>query len=148
MPNNYEYKVGTLVNSGIGHGVILQDLSGNVEYDTNEVPDENGNNRIIQHYNHRAVLTGTAVCPLGSAVPVSGSSISISGVTLPTFNADGSCADPTITISKDGTSGTTLDFLVTAASVATSNKDVAKYNITLTRYLENSIGAITTEISA
>ena len=40
--------------------------------------------------------------------------------------------------------GIAVAFLVTAANPSTSNSDVPKYTITLTRYLENAIGAITT----
>ncbi len=133
-----------MTNAGVASGLIMQELSGNIEYDTSEVKDENGNVKFVQHYNHRAVLTGTAVCPKGTAVPTVGATVGIKGVTLPAPAADGSMQDPTITIAKDGTSGTAVDFLVTAAAPSTSNSDVPKYSITLTRYLENGIGAITT----
>ena len=38
-----------------------------------------------------------------------------------------------------------VDFLVTASSISSSNSDVDKYALTLTRYLENGIGAIKTD---
>ena len=95
----------------------------------------------VQHYNHRAVINANAVAAKDTAQPSVGSTISVPGVTLPTFDATGKATNPSITLTGDGTA---VDFLVTSASLATSNTEVPKYSLTLTRYLENSIGQIKT----
>ena len=140
-----KYTVGTLTNADLTTGLILQDINANIEFDTSEVKDENGNVAYVQHYNHRAVLSCNAVAPKGTALPTVGATVSLKGITLPTVDADGSMSAPNVTLAEDGTSGTAVDFLITAASIATSNSDVPKYALTLTRYLENSIGAIKTQ---
>ena len=66
------------------------------------------------------------------------------GVTLPTPAADGSMTSPAINLEADD-SAEEVDFLVTASSISSSNSDVDKYALTLTRYLENGIGAIKTD---
>lgn len=139
-----EYKVGTLTNADLTTGLILQDITVNLECDTAEVKDENGNVAFVQHYNHRATLSCNAVAPKGTALPTVGATVSLKGITLPTIAADGSMTDAKVTLAEDGASGTEVAFLVTSASIATSNSEVPKYALTLTRYLENSIGAIKT----
>ena len=55
-----------------------------------------------------------------------------------------SMTSATITLPSDASTGTAVDFLVTGATLSSSNSDVCKYALTLTRYLENGIGAIKT----
>ena len=143
-----EYKVGTLTNADLTSGLILQDIAANIETDTSEVRDENGNVAYVQHYNHRAVLTCNAVAPKGAALPTVGATVSLKGITLPAVNPDGSMTSPNVTLAADGASGTAVDFLVTSANLSTSNQNVPTYALTLTRYLENSIGAIKTGTGA
>ena len=143
-----EYKVGTLTNADLTSGLILQDIAANIETDTSEVRDENGNVAYVQHYNRRAVLTCNAVAPKGAALPTVGATVSLKGITLPAVNPDGSMTSPNVTLAADGASGTAVDFLVTSANLSTSNQAVPTYALTLTRYLENNIGAIKTGTGA
>lgn len=136
-----DYIVGTLKAEGISASLIFQDASISLEFDTAEVKDENGNVVYVQHYNHRAVITANAVAAKNTAQPSVGSTISVPGVTLPAFDATGKASNPSINLTGDGAA---VDFLVTSASLATSNSDVPKYSLTLTRYLENAIGQIKT----
>lgn len=143
-----EYKVGTLTNADLSTGLILQDITANIEFDTSEVKDENGNVAYVQHYNHRAVLSCNAIAPKGTALPTVGATVSLKGITLPSVAADGKMTSASVTLSEDGAGGSAVEFLVTSASIATSNSDVPKYALTLTRYLENSFGAIKTSPTA
>lgn len=143
-----EYKVGTLTNADLTAGLILQDINANIEFDSSEVKDEHGNVAYVQHYNHRAVLSCNAVAPRGTALPTVGATVSLKGITLPAISPDGSMTAAEVTLAEDGASGTEVDFLVTSASIATSNSDFPKYALTLTRYLENSIGGIKTSPTA
>lgn len=138
-----DYIVGTLKAQGISSSLIFQDANISLEFDTAEVKDENGNVVYVQHYNHRAVINANAVAAKDAAQPSVGSTISVPGVTLPTFDATGKATNPSINLTTSGDAAA-VDFLVTSASLATSNSEVPKYSLTLTRYLENAIGQIKT----
>ena len=139
-----KYLVGTLKLSGTAASLIFQDASISLESDTAEVKDENGNVAFVQHYNHRATISCNAVCPKGEAQPCLGATVKVKGVTLPSPAADGSMTSPTINLEADD-SADEVEFLVTASSLSSSNSDVDKYALTLTRYLENGLGAIKTD---
>ncbi len=138
-----KYLVGTIKIDGLSTGLIFQDASIALEADTAEVKDENGNVAYVQHYNHRCTISANAVCPKGEGQPCIGATVSIKGVTLPTPAADGSMTSPTLNLDASAT-GSAVDFLVTSSTIQSSNSDVDKYSLTLTRYLENSLGAIKT----
>lgn len=142
-----DFLVGTLTGSGAGTGLIFQDCQANIEFDSAEVKDENGNVAYIQHYNHRAVISANAVAAKDAAQPSAGATIQMKGIELPTPDATGKMTNPTIKILKDADAATPIDFLVTSASLSTSNSDVCKYSLTLTRYLENGLGGIKTSNS-
>ena len=139
-----KYLVGTLKLSGTSSALIFQDASISLEADTAEVKDENGNVAYVQHYNHRCVISANAVCPKGEGQPCLGATVKVKGVTLPSPAADGSMTSPTINLEADA-SAEEVDFLVTSSSLSSSNSDVDKYALTLTRYLENALGAIKTD---
>lgn len=138
------FVVGTLKNANFSTGLIMQDVSASMECDTAETKDENGNVAYVQYYNHRAVLTCNAAAAKDAAQPTVGATVSIKGIVLPSPSADGSMTSATITLPSDASTGTAVDFLVTSATLSSSNSDVCKYALTLTRYLENGIGAIKT----
>lgn len=54
--------------------------------------DENGNRVVTQHFDHVLALRCTALIPRGSALPVPGSRITLEGISVPTFNPDGTVA--------------------------------------------------------
>ncbi len=138
-----KYLVGTIKVDGLSTGLIFQDASIALEADTAEVKDENGNVAYVQHYNHRCTISANAVCPKGEGQPCMGATVAIKGVTLPKPAADGSMTSPTLNLDADGSSAA-VDFLVTSSTLQSSNSDVDKYSLTLTRYLENDLGAIKT----
>ena len=143
-----EFKVGTLKASGLESTLIFQSVSTNIESEESKVKDEDGNTAYVQHYDHKAVLTVEAVAAKDQAQPCKGATVAIKGVVLPTVNADGSMTSSTITLLSDASNGTPVDFLVETSNLVSSNSEVCKYSLTLTRYLENGIGAIKTSSGA
>lgn len=148
-PATKKYLVGTLAVGSALSNFIITETSPTIECDTSEVQDQNGNVAFVQHYNHRAVVSCNIVVPRGYAVPVVGATVSLKGVTLPTFDATGKCSGtPTITISENPASGSEVSFLVSASNLSMSNTGVTTGSLTLTRYLENGLGAIQTATDA
>lgn len=139
-----DYKVGTLTaaNMGVSVECVVQSLNYSFQCDTAEVQDEKGNLKYIQQYNHRCEGQASTRIPLGVEVPCQGASLTVKGISLPTYTADG-VGSGGYTLDNTG-SGSGVSFLVTDASIATTNTDVATWDLTIVRYLENGVGAITT----
>jgi hypothetical protein len=148
-PTTKKFLVGTLSAGTALSNFIITETSPTIESDDSEIQDQDGNVAFVQHYNHRAVVSCNVVVPRGYPVPVKGASVTLKGVTLPTFDATGKCSgNPTITISEDPSQGSEVQFLVTASALTMSNTGVTTGSITLTRYLENGLGAIQTAEAA
>ena len=139
-----EYKVGTLTaaNMGVSVECVVQSLNYSFTCDTAETQDENGNVKYVQQYNHRAEGQASTRIPLGVEVPAQGASLTVKGISLPSYTSAG-VASGGYTLDNTG-SGVGVTFLVTDASIATTNTEVAQWDLSLVRYLENGIGAQTT----
>ena len=141
-----EYKVGTIsgANLGITVACLVQSLNWNFAYNENETPDENGNVAVYQQYNHRAEGTATARVPLGVEIPPSGASLTIKGISLPSYSAAGV---PTGGYTLETTpSGTGVSFIITDSALNTANNEVAEWSFGVRRYLENGVGTQNTTV--
>ena len=143
-----EYKVGTYTASDIGVSVscVVQSLSFGFECDTAETQDENGNVKYLQQFNHRCTAQASCRVPRGVAAPAQGQSLTVKAIDLPSYTSAG-VASGGYTL-NDVTSGSGVSFLITDASLATQNGEVATYDLSLVRYLENGIGEQVTSASA
>lgn len=142
-----DYLVGTIsaTNLGISVSCLVQSLNWNFAYDESETRDEKGNVLIYQQYNHRAEGSVTARIPYGVQIPAQGASITIKGISLPSYSAAGV---PTGGYTLDNTpSGDGVSFAITDASINTSNTEVAEWSLTVRRYLENGVGSQDTDTS-
>lgn len=136
-----DYLVGTIsaTNLGLTVSCLVQSLNWNFAYDESETRDENGNVVIYQQYNHRAEGSVTARIPYGVQIPAQGASITIKGISLPSYSAAGV---PTGGYTLDSTpSGTGVTFVISDASINTQNTEVAEWSFTVRRYLENGVGS-------
>ena len=136
-----EYKVGTISGTSMGISVacLVQSLNWNFAHDESETRDENGNVVVYQQYNHRAEGSATARVPLGVEIPPVGASLTIKGISLPSYSAAGV---PTGGYTLESTpSGTGVSFAITDASINTSNTEVAEWSFSVRRYLENGVGS-------
>ena len=136
-----EYKVGTISGADMGIQVacLVQSLNWNFAHDESETRDEKGNPVVYQQYNHRAEGACTARVPLGVEIPPSGATLTIKGISLPSYTAAGV---PTGGYTLETTpSGTGVEFVITDASISTQNTEVAEWSFSVRRYLENGIGS-------
>lgn len=142
-----DYLVGTIsaANLGISVSCLVQSLNWNFAYDESEVRDHNGNVAVYQQYNHRGEGSCTARIPYGVQIPAQGATITIKGISLPSYSAAGV---PTGGYTLDNTpSGDGVSFVITDASINTSNTEVAEWSLTVRRYLENGVGSQDTDTS-
>ena len=100
---------------------------------------------MYQQYNHRAEGTATIRVPRDYQIPAAGASVSIKGISLPTYSAQGV---PTggYTIASTPV-GDGVEFIISNPTINMQNTEVTEYSMTVKRYLENGIGSQTTDIS-
>lgn len=142
-----EYLVGTLTGNQLGISVacLVQNTGLTFACDEHEILDEKGNLAVYQQTNHRAEMQTTARVPYDVVLPPQGASLSVAGVSLPQYSVTGV---PTGGYSLvTGATSSTVDFVITDASLNTVNNDVAEYNVTLRHYLENGVGSQNTTVA-
>lgn len=143
-----EYKVGTYTATELGISVdcVVQSLNYSFACDAAETQDENGNVKYIQQYNHRAEGSLNARIPRDVAAPAQGDSITVKGISLPTYTSAGM---PSGGYTLESTpTGSGVSFLITDASLGTQNTEVSTYDLSIVRYLENGIGSqVTSAVS-
>lgn len=136
-----DYLVGTLSGTQLGFNVacLVQNAGLTFACDESETKDEHGNTAVYQQFNHRAEMATTARVPYNITLPPQGSTLSISGVTLPSYTSAGVPSGGYSLVT--GATSSTVDFVITDASLNTVNGEVAEYSVTLRHYLENNIGS-------
>jgi hypothetical protein len=142
-----EYLVGTYKASDFGIAVAMITQSGefSASHDESETPDENGNVKIYQQYNHRIEGSVTLKVPRGVAAPADGSSLSVKCIEVPTYSAQGEPTGGYTLLPSPASTG--VDYIVINPSLKTENTTVSEYSCTLRRYLENGVGSQNTDTS-
>lgn len=142
-----KFLVGTLSGANLGVSITcyVQSINWNFVHDESETPDENGNVAVYQQYNHRAEGSATVRVPRDTVIPATGASLSVKGISLPSYSAAGV---PTGGYTLETTpAGPGVDFVITDASINTQNTEVAEWSVSIRRYLENGIGELDTDAS-
>lgn len=141
-----EYLVGTYNAAAFGIVVAMITQSGefSAAHDESETPDENGNVKIYQQYNHRLEGNVTLRIPRGVAAPADGSSLSVKCIEVPTYSAQGVPTGGYTLLASPAATG--VDYIVINPTLSTQNNQVAEYTATLRRYLENGVGSQNTVV--
>lgn len=143
-----DYLVGTYKASdfGIAVAMIAQNCDFSAQHDESEIPDENGNVKIYQQFNHRMEGSVTLKIPRGVAAPADGASLSVKCIEVPTYSAQGVPTGGYTLLSSPGSTG--VNYIVVNPTLKTQNTTVSEYSCTLRRYLENGVGSQDTSDSA
>ena len=100
--------------------------------------DEKGNTARVQHKDHRCTLDIDAIIPAKVGVPVPGQIVKLTGLALPSVNADGEITSGEFKI--DPTEVTPIEFKIdTEADITQSNTDFIHCSFSAERYLVNGI---------
>ena len=136
-----DYKVGTLKLFGeLGTDFLFQTSNLYIATDHSEAPDENGNTAAVQDFNHRAVADMEAVIPRGTGLPVTGQTVQVKGVTLPTVTSDGVVSGTFAMDSQITSSSTAVNFRVTGEPrVTAQNNAFTHFSMQATRWLVNGL---------
>ena len=100
--------------------------------------NEKGNTARVQHKDHRCTCDVDAIIPAKVGVPVPGQVVKLSGLTLPSVNADGEITSGDFKV--DPTAATPIEFKVDSeANITQSNTDFIHCSFSVERYLVNGI---------
>lgn len=142
-----KYLVGTYNAAafGIATAMITQSGEFSASHDEAETPDENGNVRVYQQYNHRLEGNVTLRIPRGVVAPADGSSLKVKCIEVPTYSPAGVPTGGYTLLESPASTG--IDYIVINPTLNTQNNQVAEYTATLRRYLENGVGSQNADIS-
>lgn len=137
------YKVGTLRDSSGNLSTFLfQATNPTLQASKAEGKDGDGNRKVTQHYNQVLKVDVRALIPRDTSIPVQGDRVTLEGIVVPAFNADGSVASGTFEVADPDGSGSgaaaTLEFEVTGeVAVTMENEKITEISFAAERGLVN-----------
>lgn len=132
-----EYLVGVITKPDGMSEFLWQNNNLGIDADDYEAKDENGNVKQTDRRNYRLTGQLTALVPVKTKIPVKGETIDLTGIDLPTVDAQGNLSGD-FKINPD--SSTKIPVMVNGTSnVTQNNQGYQEVTLDIIRYLVNGI---------